>query len=365
MIAGSIRNGINRRFWYRCWSNSSLVSLSRNQLSSTRKGREQYNRNPKKKPELLDFSDKTAWIPPDRSLPGSKGNYYEEEDGVEFMDKMKDEELADDSNPPFDFINLSDGKYSNRSMQNNDQDIATLKDVTEVEVFNDEEWKSITDDLFRKDGDLNTHKINEELGKSEVPDWSMTRRRNLEGSLKDPYAPKLPQKIRHTLFSSKEIVSCLTSMGGKNVVLIKPIPDLEFDGMIIVTGTSMSHNRHLANILYKCLRERELQDCNVHGAMVGPEGGATKQDDEWIGLDCGNYTVQFMDEMTRKLINLEELWDPNKRQKLRLSSEKEIDEYIDQNTVPELLYSKKTLPNMEDIFENIRKTAEKNKKRRS
>merc|ERR1711862_860401 len=143
----------------------------------------------------------------------------------------------------------------------------------------------------------------------ETPDWMGTRRKKLEEE-----KVKLPKILHHTLLSSKEIISCLDSLGGIDTELIAPIPELLVDGIIITTGITTTHNRHLAQTLVRILRDRKLQECGVIGAKLGAEGGTKDIDDDWIVVDCGSFAVHIMDEYTRRSLNLEDLWDPIKRE---------------------------------------------------
>lgn len=71
------------------------------------------------------------------------------------------------------------------------------------------------------------------------------------------------------------------------------------DYMVIVTGTSNTHIRALAdNVVAKLKAEKH--------DIVGIEG---KMQSEWVLVDAGGVVVHIMMAPVRALYNLEELWD--------------------------------------------------------
>jgi len=214
--------------------------------------------------------------------------------------------------------------------------------------------------------------------KSQGPNWLQTRQRKMqsESATWTPTNMMLPSEaaarrkldssipvIPHTLLSSREIVSCLTALGGQDIKVI--IPDdktklaLGWDGLILVTGSSYAHSRVMADAIVKNLRLRDLASKGVVGAMYGVEGGDNEvsssyrhrktggrglnsKDDGWMIVDCRNFAIHIQDEITRKSIDLEALWSPGERGKegrrLRQVSsinDEQTDDYVSQTPIPD------------------------------
>ena len=73
-----------------------------------------------------------------------------------------------------------------------------------------------------------------------------------------------------------------------------PVTDI----MIVCTGTSKTHVKAIANHLYLEAKREELH-------ILGTEGMA---DSEWILVDLGDIIVHVMQQQTRELYQLEQLW---------------------------------------------------------
>ena len=73
-----------------------------------------------------------------------------------------------------------------------------------------------------------------------------------------------------------------------------PVTDI----MIVCTGTSKTHVKAIANHLYLEAKSEELH-------ILGTEGMA---DSEWILVDLGDIIVHVMQQQTRELYQLEQLW---------------------------------------------------------
>lgn len=179
-------------------------------------------------------------------------------------------------------------------------------------------------------------------------DWLQTRRQVLQEetealdmlppdqarSLKDQLG-EIPVK-KHTLLSKDEIASCLEALGGRD---IKVILDLERRmggalGIIIASASTRTQLRVLAETLVRQLRRRQLEEMNVIGAQLGPEGSGT--DETWWVVDCRNYVVHLQDERTRRAVDLEGLWTG--KDGLHLVdplNEEEVDDYVAENPVPD------------------------------
>jgi len=194
----------------------------------------------------------------------------------------------------------------------------------------------------------------------DIPDWSSARRKRLG----TPTAMLTPQDARaarqldgeipvkfHTLFTSDEITDCLKSLGGMNVVVI-PLPlDAHMgNAMIVATGTTGTHLRTMADALVKSLRTRKLHKMGVVGADSGAEGYDC---DDWIVVDCRNYTVHLQDELTRKHIGLEQHWSPEevskrRRNPINFNNDDAVDDFVRDNPIPDEYFRSLSTNAMED-----------------
>mmetsp|Transcript_8442 Transcript_8442/g.18184 ORF Transcript_8442/g.18184 Transcript_8442/m.18184 type:complete len:568 (-) Transcript_8442:949-2652(-) len=174
--------------------------------------------------------------------------------------------------------------------------------------------------------------------------------------------------IEHTLLTADEIKVSLSALGAEDIVVIHPeaghngTNGLGVDGLVLVTGRSVTHLRVMAESIVRNLRARGLQRLGVVGAQLGAEGGEdigttrrnqrrsggianSRLDDGWMLVDCGNYVVHLQDETTRRDIDLEGLWAGEEGRKLRsidISNEDEVDDYVANNPVPDE-YARTTL----------------------
>ena len=73
------------------------------------------------------------------------------------------------------------------------------------------------------------------------------------------------------------------------------------DFMVIVTGTSNTHIRALADSTVKKARESDVKVIGVEGRLQA----------EWVLVDLGDVVVHIMSAPVRALYKLEELWDFN------------------------------------------------------
>ena len=113
------------------------------------------------------------------------------------------------------------------------------------------------------------------------------------------------------------IVDALDDMKGQfirclNVSKLTSITDY----MVIVTGTSNTHIRALADSTVKKARDSEVKVVGVEGRLQA----------EWVLVDLGDVVVHIMTAPIRALYNLEELWNFSLD---RPSSEKYADENVE------------------------------------
>ena len=73
-----------------------------------------------------------------------------------------------------------------------------------------------------------------------------------------------------------------------------PVTDI----MIVCTGTSKTHVKSISNHLYLEAKRNEV-------FVMGIEG---KEDSEWVLVDMGDIVVHIMQQQTRDLSQLEQLW---------------------------------------------------------
>ncbi|SGY83055.1 Iojap domain protein [Moritella viscosa] len=73
-----------------------------------------------------------------------------------------------------------------------------------------------------------------------------------------------------------------------------PVTDL----MIVCTGTSKTHVKSISNHLYLEAKRNEV-------FVMGIEG---TEDSEWVLVDMGDVVVHIMQQQTRDLYQLEQLW---------------------------------------------------------
>lgn len=139
-----------------------------------------------------------------------------------------------------------------------------------------------------------------------------------------------------TLLSEKEIVSCLTYMGGYDFNTILDGPEKRMggaEGMIFVTGSSVHHVDTMTNMLQRQLKKRDLAKVGVVGAMLGAEGS---DNDGWRVVDCRNYIVHIQTETMRKQLNMESIWSGNdKMLNVNLYDEDDVEDYVAANPVPD------------------------------
>ncbi len=99
---------------------------------------------------------------------------------------------------------------------------------------------------------------------------------------------------------SELVVEALKDMKGQSIscINVERLTSIT-DYMVIVTGTSSTHLKALAESVNQSVKE-------AGGQVVGMEG---KLASEWILVDLGGVVVHFMLAPVRALYNLEELWN--------------------------------------------------------
>ena len=104
--------------------------------------------------------------------------------------------------------------------------------------------------------------------------------------------------------NSKKLIEIVTNaleeLKGKSIVSIdvRKLTQIT-DHMIVVTGTSSTH--------LKALADEVIKDVKAAGVkVVGVEG---RSQAEWVLVDLGELVIHIMLAQARSLYNLEDLWD--------------------------------------------------------
>lgn len=199
---------------------------------------------------------------------------------------------------------------------------------------------------------------------SSSPDWLQTRR-SLMASQSSASVPSLQPQLQgakldikmHTLLARTEIVQLLKAMGGSNVSVVLDDPQKRrmggATGMIVAT-VAQRQVRVVADRIVQSMRERQLQQCGVLGAIEGYEG-ADDPNETWIVVDCGNYIVHVQDETIRTALRLEDIWTgKDGLHKVDLSNDEAIEDYVEANPVPDDYNP--MMVDVEDTLKQIQKT---------
>lgn len=98
------------------------------------------------------------------------------------------------------------------------------------------------------------------------------------------------------------VIDALDDMKGQSIrcIGVSKLTSIT-DYMVIVTGTSTTHIKALADSTVKRARELDVK-------IIGVEG---RQQAEWVLVDLGDVVVHIMTAPVRRLYNLEELWNFN------------------------------------------------------
>jgi len=96
------------------------------------------------------------------------------------------------------------------------------------------------------------------------------------------------------------IVDALDDMKGQSIrcIDVSKLTSIT-DFMVIVTGTSNTHIRALADSTVKKARELDVKVIGVEGRLQA----------EWVLVDLGDVVVHIMTAPVRALYRLEELWN--------------------------------------------------------
>jgi len=101
--------------------------------------------------------------------------------------------------------------------------------------------------------------------------------------------------------SKKIIENSLEEIKAQNTIFLDLSKLNSFtDFLVITTGTS---SRHMSAIKDKLLEDLKRNKISINGV----EG---QDSSEWILMDLGNFVVNIMSKDSRKLYDLESLWDP-------------------------------------------------------
>lgn len=98
------------------------------------------------------------------------------------------------------------------------------------------------------------------------------------------------------------VIDALDDMKGQSIrcIDVSKLTSIT-DFMVIVTGTSNTHIKALADSTVNRARESDVK-------IIGIEG---RQQAEWVLVDLGDVLVHIMTAPVRTLYNLEELWNFN------------------------------------------------------
>ncbi len=96
------------------------------------------------------------------------------------------------------------------------------------------------------------------------------------------------------------IIDALDDMKGQSIscIDVSKLTSIT-DFMVIVTGTSNTHTRALADSTVKKARELDVKVIGVEGRLQA----------EWVLVDLGDVVVHIMTAPVRALYRLEELWN--------------------------------------------------------
>lgn len=99
---------------------------------------------------------------------------------------------------------------------------------------------------------------------------------------------------------SEIVVEALNDVKGQSIrcINVEKLTAIT-DYMVIVTGTSNTHLKALAESVNKSVKEAGHKAVSTEGKLAS----------EWILVDLGGVVVHFMLAPVRALYNLEELWD--------------------------------------------------------
>jgi ribosomal silencing factor RsfS len=280
------------------------------------------------------------WIPPSRPLMGDVGQahlYAHIEEDKELRELLSNDTII---------MNQTQENENNNNTKNDQENIHNVepKDIIEPELLEQQPSHASTD-------------------------WLKTRRAMLTGqAMMKPYDAALFKQsiidnelpiIEHTLFTQKELVQYIESLGGQNVEVVLDYgnsnnhhsknattknKNTDFGrhrlgedvlGIIIATGTNSKQMQTMATNIVRQLRRRKLEEVQVIGAMLGIDGNMNDPNENWFVVDCGNYIVHIQDAITRTAVNLEGLWsgkDPIR--KVDCTDDNAIDEYVARYPVP-------------------------------
>jgi ribosomal silencing factor RsfS len=292
-------------------------------------------------------SSSTEWIPPNRPLSGDKGQshlYLQEKEEKEEI-RILEEELEQEQTLESLLEDVDDEEEELRrfelALQEEDARFQRFQEQVAVKEQSPLSFEEDKDDLARP------------------VDWLQTRRKVL-GNASAQTGVDIPI-IRHQLLAKDELVRLLKFLGGYDIQLILDNPKAPrmggIQGMIFCSASNAFHISSCANAVVEQLKLRKLQEVGVIGAQFGSEG-SIEDAETWRVVDCQNFVVHILDDMTRDALQLEALWsgkDPIWH--INWTDEEAVDGYVAKHPVPDAYERATTLTDMDqDIIAKLSKT---------
>jgi ribosomal silencing factor RsfS len=313
---------------YKSWTTSTTNTVTSCRSTSTTGG----NRPPTGKKQQQEMQQTTL------AVAGTQQHSNNDDDDIWSEWIRPNRPLAGDQGQP--------ANNKNKSNNNDDDDDELLRIAEQLRQLEQAEARQEQNSA-------------EPLG---VVDWLKTRRQK---ALREEQQPTTSNNDTttdvaiklHTLLSKDEIATCVQGLGGRDISIILDDPSNRrmggAVGIIVVTARSATQLRVMATALVRHLRLRHLQDFNVLGAQLGPEGNSDNKDEGWLVVDCRNYIVHLQDEATRDAVNLQAIWSgTDGLHRLNMADENAVDDYIARNPVPETYGSRKSA----DPFAQLQKS---------
>ena len=276
----------------------------------------------------------TEWIPPNRPLPGDKGQYKATQEqavgSAEYDDDDEEEEVEeeddDDDDIDYDMIDEDDIEFDD---DDEDGDVPWFDNSEKIQ-----ELEEILEQQRRQQQEQSGTVSNSSIG----VDWMKARRKRGIDMMTPDLADKKRREVsdlpvlHRTLLSAKEIQTCLEALGGIDLNIIREEPGKrlgpEVQGLVFCTAPTTRQLRQMSFALVKQLQRRDLDKVGVIGAKHGAEG-RDDPDSEWHVLDCRNYIVHIQSERMRKYMDIEAIWTgKDKFFKLDYNDEDAVEEYM-------------------------------------
>ena len=112
------------------------------------------------------------------------------------------------------------------------------------------------------------------------------------------------------------VIAAIEDMKGQDVAVldVRGMTDIT-DSMVIVSGTSNTHVKAVADKVLEVLRREGVKPMGVEGEQQG----------EWVLIDFGDLVVHVMHPETRRFYELEKLWSEELEALLRSRREPAAD----------------------------------------